>query len=103
MPYIKPTRRELFDNEIEALQTKLLENRAEEGDYNYVITRIIMTIVAKEIRYNLIVKMTGVLKNVSSEIYRRIASTYENMTMTKNTDIPEFEKVQNAMLNKFEK
>ena len=77
MPYIKNVRRKLFDYEVERLQEKLIMHCAEEGDYNYVISRLIATMLINGPRYKWIARVTGVLQNVSSEFYRRIAAPYE--------------------------
>ena len=90
MPYIKPTRRVLFDAEIEALQQKLLTHQAEEGDYNYVISRIMGAAFLREPRYHMVARIRGVLLDVAAEFYRRLAGPYEDNALEENGDLSEF-------------
>jgi len=93
MPYIAKEKRERLDPHIEALQRELLILGSSEGDLNYVISRIIGAAFSNETRYHMIARVTGVLDNVSSEFYRRLAIPYENEAIEKNGDLPEFKRI----------
>lgn len=97
MPYINSQRREELDPEIESLQSKLIELGSNEGDLNYVITRLIAALFAHYSRYAMIARVSGVLANVGSEFYRRIAGPYEDIAVSKNEDIPEFKEILNKI------
>lgn len=91
MPYIKPERRAHLDCAIEELQAELAGLGNEEGDLNYAISRLIGAAFEGTPKYRTIARMTGVLENVKSEFYRRVAGPYEDKAIEKNGDIPEFE------------
>ena len=90
MPYITQVRRAMFDAEIEALQHQLFIHQAEEGDYNYVISRIIGAAFLHEPRYRMIAHIKGVLIGVKDEFYRRLGGPYEDNALKENGDLPEF-------------
>jgi len=90
MPYIDQDFRDILDPHIHALQEKMKSLGYHEGDLNYVITRLIAFYFLGDSRYRMIARITGVLKNVSDEFYRRLAGPYEHQSMVLNGDIPEF-------------
>ena len=94
MPYIAQDRRKQLDGEIEALQKQLTALGDNEGDLNYVISRLIGSAFLNETRYHTIARITGVLDNVKAEFYRRLGVPYENEAIEKNGDVPEFERIE---------
>ena len=92
MPYVTRKRREELDPVIESLQAKLYLMGDDEGDLNYTITRLVASYFEDTPGYRTIARVTGVLDNVKSEFYRRIAAPYEDGTMRLNGDVPEFKK-----------
>ncbi len=91
MPYIAKDRREKLDPAVEDLQKSLATLGHNEGDLNYVVSRLIGAAFRDETRYHRIARVTGVLDNVSAEFYRRMAGPYEDLAIAKNGDIPEYE------------
>jgi hypothetical protein len=59
------------------------------GRINYCFSRVI-TILIKGVSYKKIAMATGVLENVKQELYRRLASRYEDQKIIANGDIPEY-------------
>jgi hypothetical protein len=43
------------------------------------------------VRYGTVATVSGVLKNVNDEFYRRVAAPYEDKQITRNGDVPEYE------------
>jgi hypothetical protein len=64
-----------------------------EGDLNYTISRLVGAAFEEEPRYHTIARVTGVLKNVADEFYRRIAAPYEEQAIEKNGDVGEFARI----------
>jgi hypothetical protein len=101
MPYIAQDKRDVLDATIEELATRLVNTAMEQPDHttyagllNYAITTLVMSVIDKRfgtIRYGILATVTGVLKNVSDELYRRVAAPYEDMQAKKNGDVPLFE------------
>ena len=59
------------------------------GRINYCFSRVIMGVM-KTTSYRNIAMATGVLENIKQELYRRIASPYEDKKITENGDIKEY-------------
>jgi len=99
MPYISKTLRSLVDYEINELNAEILSLSPEDlnGVLNYTITRILESSMGGEIKYNKINNLIGVLECVKLELYRRLASDYENMAMKKNGDVWETEQLTNTL------
>lgn len=95
MPYIKESDRTKLDpcieNMINCLNTKN-ELADSLGDINYCFSRIISGIM-RDVSYNKIAMITGVLENIKQEFYRRVASTYEDKKIVENGDIREYKKL----------
>ena len=47
----------------------------------------------KEVSYKNIAMATGVLENIKQELYRRVASKYEDKKILASGDIPEYKKL----------
>jgi hypothetical protein len=104
MPYIAREHRPKLDSLIEALADAVAavakETANDKGDatayaglLNYTLTRVTMLVVAQccgPIRYATIATVSGVLKNVNDEFYRRVAAPYEDKQIAKNGDVPEY-------------
>lgn len=91
MPYIKEPYRVILDPLINDLSEKIKSLYKEDlllfpGLLNYCITKLSLT-TSPGIRYSTIATITGVLKNVSDEFYRRIGITYENKQCEDNGDV----------------
>ena len=57
------------------------------GELNYIVTRFIDNYLEKHgVRYRYINEMIGALECCKLELYRRIASPYEDIVMRKNGD-----------------
>jgi len=93
MPYITPSKRAALDPAVVRLQHTLGDLGYEEGDLNYVISRLVAFYFNGCSRYKMIARVTGVLKNVSDEFARRVTGLYEEDAIKKNGDIPEYEKM----------
>jgi len=101
MPYIKQEQRDQLDALINALSDAIHNDgtfRPDDlpGRLNYVITTLVVQVIAKrfgEVRYHVIATMSGVLANVATELYRRVATPYEDRCIAKNGDVPLFEKM----------
>lgn len=101
MPYISEEERLELDTQIWVLTQAILNTETGlvnkddfshfVGRINYCFTRIITTIMG-DVRYNKIAMATGVLENVKQELYRRMASKYEDQKIIENGDIPEYKK-----------
>jgi len=91
MPYITPSRRAALESALVRIQHTLGDLGYEEGDLNYVISRLVAFYFNGCSRYKMIARVTGVLKNVSDEFTRRVVAQYEEDAIEKNGDIPEYE------------
>ena len=98
MPYIKTSTRENLDTDINKLVQKIIDQGEDGvcGNLNYVITRIIAASLALDTdpRYSKINGAIGVLECAKQELYRRIASPYEDTKIYQNGDVTEFEPVR---------
>jgi hypothetical protein len=58
------------------------------GELNYIFTKILHSYINKnELRYKTINEAIGVLECCKLELYRRIASPYEDSCIMKNGDV----------------
>ncbi len=85
MPYIP-------QNDRDNARTKLSDDSfiftpENAGELNYIVTRFIDNYLEKHgVRYRYINEMIGALECCKLELYRRIASPYEDIVMRKNGD-----------------
>ncbi len=93
MPYIAKDRRAKLDPHVSEVISVLRELGWNEGDMNYTISRLVSAAFEEEPRYHTIARVTGVLKNVADEFYRRIAGPYEEQAIDKNGDVSEFARI----------
>lgn len=85
MPYIRQAARNRFD----ALMTELNKSLpADAGELNYVLTKICARYLqVKNPSYTVINEIIGVLECAKQELYRRIASSYEDEKKRLNGDV----------------
>lgn len=84
VPYIKTERRRVFDSSIEKLVCEV-EN---EGELNYIITRLCLGYVKKfSIRYATLNTVIGVLSCIIQEFYERVVHPYEKLKKEENGDV----------------
>lgn len=88
MPYIPMSERVSLETEIEALVEKMMDF-PRMGTINYVFSTILNRIVQRTggVNYSSIAGISGVLSNVASEFYRRVAMPYEDAKKEANGDI----------------
>lgn len=99
MPYINEDERKELDDSIKNLancirNTKVhLDNPHDFSNYlgriNYAFSRIIGQLIESP-SYKKVAMATGVLENIKQELYRRLASSYEDQKIIENGDIPEY-------------
>jgi len=91
MPYVKQEDRDVLDPPIHLLAKTLNANyatgRALAGPLNYAITRLILDTLPQTTTYSRLALITGVLENVKQELYRRVASPYEDSKAQENGDV----------------
>jgi hypothetical protein len=107
MPYVKAEHRQALDNAILQLAERVAdaarqmpEETAFAGLLNYACTSLAIQVVEARfggIRYGTIATVTGVLKNVADEFYRRVAAPYEDEQIAKNGDVPLYEEYARRM------
>ena len=90
MPYIDDSKRESFENCLTSLVARMIsedeKNRA--GMMNYCISTLISkTLSAHGTNYALINELIGVLECAKLELYRRVASPYEDTKVQENGDV----------------
>jgi hypothetical protein len=85
MPYIKQEDREKWaEGEIEEIADRI-DNC---GDFNYVVTVLAQSYLEKKgLRYQNINDVVGALEGAKLELYRRIASPYEDSKIVENGDV----------------
>ncbi len=85
MPYIEQTSREKFDASIKALWD-LIGN---EGELNYVMTKLAINFVARQggDSYANLSKAVSAFECAKAEFYRRKVAPYENLKSLQNGDV----------------
>ena len=99
MPYIDENEREELNETIINLVEAIKDNRGNLdnphdfsnylGRINYCFSRAIMMVMG-DVSYKKIAMATGVIENIKQELYRRLASLYEDSKIAENGDIPEY-------------
>lgn len=87
MPYIKPERRPAFDTSIFSLVEDLKKDGFNEGDMNYIITRLVLAAFNHAPNYASANKLIGMLECVKAEFYRRSIAVYEDKKIKENGDV----------------
>jgi hypothetical protein len=84
MPYIKKTQREELNLEIQQLIKKLSINK-NEGEYNYVITKLIhQFVIDKGLNYRNLNASVGILECAKQEFLRTVVAKYEDQKKQDN-------------------
>lgn len=84
MPYIDKQSRVALEHQLQPLGEMIKGP----GELNYVLTRLVMEFITTNgLNYNIIALVTGVLQNVSTELYRRVFVRYEERKIAENGDI----------------
>jgi hypothetical protein len=79
MPYIKELDRVKFKPILEEFDKIILHSLISTGDMNYLITKMVHNFLdEKGVSYKNINEMIGVLECAKLELYRKIASPYED-------------------------
>lgn len=100
MPYISEDERSKLNGSIDALVAAIMDHGMDAnpvdfsrflGKINYCFSRVLSRIMGS-VSYSKIAMATGVLENVKQELYRRLASKYEDQKIVENGDIPEYKK-----------
>lgn len=84
MPYIKQEERP--DIDAAAASLIALTKGLSAGQLNYALTSVIKVWIG-EPSYSRIATATGVIENVKQELYRRLASPYEDAKIAENGDV----------------
>lgn len=85
MPYIKQKDRTKFEQIVEALK---FASPQTPGELNYLFSMIAAGYVAsKGLNYQNVNDVVGALEGAKLEIYRRIASPYEDRAIKRNGDL----------------
>tara|TARA_R110000824_G_scaffold396551_2_gene598101 strand:- start:395 stop:694 length:300 start_codon:yes stop_codon:yes gene_type:complete len=88
MPYITQEKRESLSHSIDVLVALLTNGDGLEGKLNYTISSIISGILKIEgINYTNLNKLIGVLECAKLELYRCVASPYEDLKLEENGDV----------------
>lgn len=92
MPYIEPENRHKYETAITEIVTQLnlrgTSGLYPVGDLNYIISTIIQkTLQRQGMRYQTLNAIVGSLECCKLEVYRRLASPYEDEKITKNGDV----------------
>lgn len=87
MPYIKKEDRAKFDSAIYTLIEDLKTSGFNEGEMNYIFSKISNAAFNASPRYSTANKVMGVLECVKSEFYRRKAANLEDKKILENGDI----------------
>ena len=92
MPYIKTGARVLYDEAINEIIDTVRTNGNEDGDLNYIISRIVVGSLkpATGWKYAIMARVIAVFECAKLEAYRRLAADYENKAIGKNGDIEEY-------------
>jgi len=89
MPYIKKEERPKLDEHIDVLIAEIKNSPVEsqDGQVNYIVTRILKGVYTEKMRYFNINRSMGVLSCIMSEFYRRMAAPYEDKKIEENGDV----------------
>ncbi len=90
MPYIKTEKRQLITPAPKYSTTGRVEMRHIDcaGDLNYAFTMLIIDYLERKgLNYQNINDVVGALEGAKLEVYRRVASTYEDLKATENGDV----------------
>ena len=90
MPYIGAEKRSLLEPHLAALASRIIleDELTQAGVLNYCITSLLNEILnANGLKYHNINELIGVLECAKLELYRRVASPYEDEKKDSNGDV----------------
>jgi hypothetical protein len=88
MPYIKPDKRQKYQEGIDSLLGAFnSEEEVKMGDVNYVVSTIIWELFKDKLSYAQGNNLMGALECVKQEFYRRMLVPYEDEKIKENGDI----------------
>ena len=88
MPYITQQQREPLAESIDTILNIITDNDGLEGKLNYIISSIMSGILETEgVNYTILNKMIGVLECAKLELYRCMASPYEDLKLEENGEV----------------
>lgn len=91
MPYISEEERLGLSHRIDGLSQHIITR----GEMNYVITALLhqwIQFTSKELSYSVINDAIGILECAKLELYRKIASPYEDKKLEENGGVSELDK-----------
>tara|TARA_A100001391_G_scaffold106159_1_gene70996 strand:- start:9498 stop:9782 length:285 start_codon:yes stop_codon:yes gene_type:complete len=90
MPYIKPADRNQLDDALSSLAAHIVvqENSTQAGILNYSISALFNEVLkTRGLNYRNLNELIGVLECAKLELYRRVASPYEDLKIKENGDV----------------
>jgi hypothetical protein len=87
MPYLEPRHRERWDRYLTPLLNQIHFGTTSLGDLNYIITRILLKRLARNLSYTALCGVMGTLVCVGLELYRRVAAPYEDKKCAENGEV----------------
>lgn len=90
MPYIKPADRNQLDDALSSLAAQIVvqENSTQAGILNYSISALFNEVLkTRGLNYRNLNELIGVLECAKLELYRRVASPYEDLKIKENGDV----------------
>lgn len=85
MPYIKQSERVALEAALSAMKERTEE--ASPGQLNYIITSLLSAWLTKDPTYSGINSAIGILECAKLELYRRVASPYEDKKANDNGEV----------------
>ena len=104
MPYIKNEDRIVLEDDLKNLLTDMRElgDNLTAGTLNYLFTRISLEYMKiKGLRYQNGNDVMGALEGAKLEFYRRVLSSYEDLSIAKNGDVDEFKELDINLYKEF--
>jgi len=91
MPYIANEDRPQYEGQLKALAASIREATADPtkraGHLNYAVTRLILDVYGRDLRYWQHNEIIGMLECCKQEFYRRQTGPYEDVCIKKNGDV----------------
>lgn len=90
MPYIPADKRTNLDDPLASLAAKVIveDSRNQAGVLNYCITALFNEVLkTRGLNYSNVNELIGVLECAKLELYRRVASPYEDLKAEENGDV----------------
>jgi hypothetical protein len=90
MPYITPDKRNDLDDPLASLAAKVIveDSKSQAGVLNYCISALFNEVLkTRGLNYSNVNELIGVLECAKLELYRRVASPYEDLKVEENGDV----------------